>query len=163
MSIWTLWHSSYGIEAIVKVITAVASVATAIVLWPLIPKALALPSPAKLSAVNADLGRMIQERDNAIVELQEQSRQRENAEAALLQSQKLEAVGQLTGGIAHDFNNLLQAIAGSLELTIRRPDDEKRVTRWAQNALKAVESGKSLTNRLLAFSRVQQLALGRRG
>jgi len=159
MSIWTLWNGNYGIEALVKVLTAIASVATAIVLWPLIPKALALPSPARLATVNADLERMVRERDHAISELREESLQRAKAEAALLQSQKLEAVGQLTGGIAHDFNNLLQAIAGSLELTLRHPDDEPRVTRWTRNALKAVESGKSLTGRLLAFSRIQQLAL----
>jgi signal transduction histidine kinase/CheY-like chemotaxis protein len=159
MAIWTLWNGNYGLEAIIKIITALASVATAIVLWPLIPKALALPSPARLSAVNADLERMVAERDRAIADLEEQSRQRERAEAALVQSQKLEAIGQLTGGIAHDFNNLLQAIAGSLELTLNRPDDVNRVTRWSQNALKAVEAGKSLTNRLLAFSRVQKLEL----
>jgi signal transduction histidine kinase len=159
MAIWTLWNGSYGIEALIKVVTALASVATAIILWPLIPKLLALPSPAKLRAVNADLERMVQERDSAIAELQEQSLQRERAEAALVQAQKLEAVGQLTGGIAHDFNNLLQAIAGSLELIVTRPGDENRVTRWSMNALRAVDSGKALTSRLLAFSRVQELAL----
>lgn len=159
MSIWTLWNGSYGIEALIKVVTALASVATAVILWPLIPRALALPSPAHLREVNADLERMVEERDRAIAALKEQSLQRENAEAALVQSQKLEAVGQLTGGIAHDFNNLLQAIAGSLELTLSKPDDPARVTRWSQNALKAVESGKTLTSRLLAFSRVQKLAL----
>jgi signal transduction histidine kinase len=159
MSIWTLWNGSYGIEALIKVVTALASVATAIVIWPLIPRLLVLPSPAKLRGVNADLERMVEERDRAIAALKEQSLQRERAEAALVQSQKLEAVGQLTGGIAHDFNNLLQAIAGSLELTLHKPEDAGRVTRWSQNALKAVEAGKSLTSRLLAFSRVQQLAL----
>jgi signal transduction histidine kinase len=159
MAIWTLWNGSYGIEALVKVVTALASVATAIILWPLIPKALALPSPAHLRAINADLERMVHERDSAIAELQEQSLQRQRAEAALVQAQKLEAVGQLTGGIAHDFNNLLQAIAGSLELILSKPGDENRVSRWSMNALRAVDSGKSLTSRLLAFSRVQQLAL----
>jgi signal transduction histidine kinase len=159
MSIWTLWNGNYGIEALVKVVTALASVATAIILWPLIPRALALPSPAHLRAVNADLENMVRERDSAIAELQEQSLQRQRAEAALVQAQKLEAVGQLTGGIAHDFNNLLQAIAGSLELILTKPGDESRVARWSQNALRAVDSGKSLTSRLLAFSRVQQLAL----
>ena len=159
MAIWTLWNGNYGIEAILKVVTAIASVATAIVLWPLIPKILALPSPAKLRMVNADLERMVEQRNHAILELQEQSTQRARAEAALVQSQKLEAVGQLTGGIAHDFNNLLQAIAGSLELTLRHPHDEQRIARWSRNALKAVESGQSLTNRLLAFARVQHLTL----
>ncbi len=159
MAIWTLWNGNYGIEALVKVVTAVASVATAVVLWPLLPKIIALPSPAKLRTVNADLERMVQQRDQAILDLQDESRQRERAEAALVQSQKLEAVGQLTGGIAHDFNNLLQAISGSLEMTLRHPDDPKRITRWSQQALKAVESGQSLTSRLLAFARIQHLAL----
>jgi signal transduction histidine kinase len=159
MAIWTLWNGSYGVEALVKVVTAIASVATAIVLWPLLPKLIALPSPARLRTVNADLERLVEQRDQAIAELQEQSLQRERAEAALVQSQKLEAVGQLTGGIAHDFNNLLQAISGSLEMTLRHPDDQKRITRWSQQALKAVESGQSLTSRLLAFARIQHLAL----
>jgi len=145
MSIWTLWHGNYGAEALLKVITAVASVATAIILWPLIPKALALPSPQKLAALNADL--------------QCQILQRENAEAALLQSQKLEAVGQLTGGIAHDFNNLLQAISGSLELIARNASNPERIARWTDSALKAVDSGIALTSQLLAFSRVQRLTL----
>jgi hypothetical protein len=79
MAIWTLWNGSYGIEALVKVVTALASVATAIILWPLIPKALALPSPAHLRAINADLERMVHERDSAIAELQEQSLQRQRA------------------------------------------------------------------------------------
>jgi signal transduction histidine kinase len=159
MSIWTLWNGSYGVEALVKAITALASVATAVILWPLLPRLIALPSPAKLRTVNSDLERMVEQRDQAIAELQEQSRQRERVEAALVQSQKLEAVGQLTGGIAHDFNNLLQAISGSLEMTLRHPDDQKRITRWSQQALKAVESGQSLTSRLLAFARIQHLAL----
>ena len=159
MAIWTLWNGNYGVEALIKGVTAIASVATAVVLWPLLPKLIALPSPAKLRTVNADLERMVQQRDQAILDLQDQSRQRERAEAALVQSQKLEAVGQLAGGIAHDFNNLLQAISGSLEMTLRHPDDPKRITRWSQQALKAVESGQSLTSRLLAFARIQHLAL----
>jgi signal transduction histidine kinase len=160
MSIWTLFSGSvYGLEALVKAVTALASIATAIVLWPLLPKAIALPSPAKLQTANAELAAMIAERDEALSELRAQVAQRERAEEALLQSQKLEAVGQLTGGIAHDFNNLLQAIAGNLELISRKPDDEARVVRWTAGALDAVERGRSLTGQLLAFSRKQKLDL----
>jgi signal transduction histidine kinase/ActR/RegA family two-component response regulator len=82
--------------------------------------------------------------------------ERERAEARLVQAQKMEAIGQLTGGIAHDFNNLLTAVVGSLDLLLRRCDDEK-VTRLARNALKAAERGADLTAQLLAFSRRQRL------
>jgi signal transduction histidine kinase len=83
--------------------------------------------------------------------------ERERAEARLIQAQKMEAVGQLTGGIAHDFNNLLTAIVGSLDLLLRRTDEE-RVTRLAGNALQAAERGAALTAQLLAFSRRQRLS-----
>ena len=83
--------------------------------------------------------------------------ERERAETRLVQAQKMEAVGQLTGGIAHDFNNLLTAVIGSIDLLIRRTDDEK-VLRLARNALMAAERGASLTAQLLAFSRRQRLS-----
>ena len=88
--------------------------------------------------------------------LREQARLRE-AEAALRQAQKMEAVGQLTGGIAHDFNNLLQGIAGSLDLIRRKSEDSEKVRRWADGGLQAVERGARLTGQLLAFSRSQLL------
>jgi signal transduction histidine kinase/ActR/RegA family two-component response regulator len=83
--------------------------------------------------------------------------ERERAEARLIQAQKMEAVGQLTGGIAHDFNNLLTAIVGSLDLLLRRSDDEK-LSRLARNALQAAGRGALLTGQLLAFSRRQRLS-----
>jgi signal transduction histidine kinase len=83
--------------------------------------------------------------------------ERERAETRLVQAQKMEAVGQLTGGIAHDFNNLLTAIVGSIDLLLRRTDDEK-LSRLARNALQAAERGALLTGQLLAFSRRQRLS-----
>ena len=83
--------------------------------------------------------------------------EREKAEARLVQAQKMEAVGQLTGGIAHDFNNLLTAVIGSLDLLVRRSDDE-RLTKLAKNALHAAERGAELTSQMLAFSRRQRLS-----
>ncbi|MDU7101032.1 MAG: ATP-binding protein, partial [Enterobacter sp.] len=79
--------------------------------------------------------------------------ERQGLEEALLHSQKMKAVGQLTGGLAHDFNNLLAVIIGSLELTDPESNDAPRIT-WA---LKAAERGALLTQRLLAFSRKQSL------
>ncbi|HEX8535506.1 MAG TPA: response regulator [Allosphingosinicella sp.] len=159
MSIWTLWTPDYGLEALIKVITAIASVGTAIVLWPLIPKALALPSPLQLKQANAELGERVRERDEALAQLKREIAERERAEAALLQAQKMEAVGQLTGGIAHDFNNLLQAVSGTLDLIVNRPSDTEQVRKWAQRGLQAAERGTRLTGQLLAFSRVQRLDL----
>jgi PAS domain S-box-containing protein len=78
------------------------------------------------------------------------------AQEQLRQSQKMEALGQLTGGIAHDFNNLLTVVVGGLDLISKRLDDEK-LKRYAENALGAADRGARLTAQLLAFSRVQRL------
>lgn len=83
--------------------------------------------------------------------------ERDEAQAALMQSQKLEAVGQLTGGVAHDFNNLLTVVIGALDIIQRHPDDEKRRTRMVDAALTAARRGERLTQQLLAFSRRQPL------
>ena len=79
-----------------------------------------------------------------------------SAQEQLRQSQKMEALGQLTGGIAHDFNNLLTVVVGGLDLIARQVTDE-RLKRYATNALTAAERGARLTAQLLAFSRVQRL------
>ncbi len=81
------------------------------------------------------------------------------AEEQLRQSQKMEAVGQLTGGIAHDFNNMLQAIGGALELLVRRVEQDKleEAKRFAGVARSTVDRAAALTHRLLAFARRQTL------
>jgi PAS domain S-box-containing protein len=78
------------------------------------------------------------------------------AQEQLRQSQKMEALGQLTGGIAHDFNNLLTVVVGGLDILAKRTNEEK-LKRYAENALAAAERGARLTGQLLAFSRVQRL------
>src|SRR5688500_10508688 len=75
----------------------------------------------------------------------------------LFQSQKMEAVGQLTGGVAHDFNNILAAIVGSLNLARRRMADGQDVSRFLDNAVMAAQRGATLTQRMLAFARKQEL------
>jgi PAS domain S-box-containing protein len=86
---------------------------------------------------------------------------RRDAEDALRQAQKMEALGQLTGGIAHDFNNLLQVIGGYVEMVdraVRKPVlDEDRVIRSLSMTKGAVEKASTLTQQLLAFSRKQKL------
>lgn len=78
-------------------------------------------------------------------------------EAELRQSQKMEAVGQLTGGVAHDFNNLLSVIVGNMQLLARSLRESPRLLRQAETALKAAIRGGELTRRLLAFARQQVL------
>jgi signal transduction histidine kinase len=96
---------------------------------------------------------------DANARLREEMAARGKAEEALRQSQKMEALGQLTGGIAHDFNNLLQVVHGAFELIRRRPDDTAKVAAWSDNGLAAAERGARLTRQLLAFSRSQKLEL----
>jgi PAS domain S-box-containing protein len=83
--------------------------------------------------------------------------ERRQAEEALLQSQKLEAMGQLTGGVAHDFNNLLTPIIGSLDMLQRHEVGTERERRLIGGALQSAERAKTLVQRLLAFARRQPL------
>ncbi|KHS42015.1 ATP-binding protein [Novosphingobium subterraneum] len=145
ISILVLWVPAYGIEALVKVITAGASIVTAIVLWPLLPKLVAVPSPSQLQS--------------ALDRLHEEVAERQRAEEMLRQSLKMQAVGQLTAGIAHDFNNLLTIINGNLERLKRGVDDEHKAARSIENALSASERAARLTGQLLAFARKQPLLI----
>jgi PAS domain S-box-containing protein len=81
----------------------------------------------------------------------------ESAREALFQAQKLQAIGQLSGGIAHDFNNLLTVILGNLELARKRIGDDSKLSRLLDNAVVGAERGVSLTQRMLAFARRQEL------
>jgi PAS domain S-box-containing protein len=81
----------------------------------------------------------------------------EQAQEALRQSHKMEAMGQLTGGVAHDFNNLLTPIIGSLDMLIRRGVGSERERRLIDGALQSAERAKTLVQRLLAFARRQPL------
>ncbi len=267
VEIWTLWHPDYWVQGLVKVATAAVSLMTAVLLWPLIPRLLELPSPMQLRQANDQLRAQIRARNDALEQLrhsEEQYRLEEqqgyvtnwNAEAertngyttaeivgqhfsilyptedrerglppralefaaregryeteawrvrkdgsrfwasvvihpltdeahqlvgfakatrditarlqhreelqrvqaALAQSQKMEAVGELTGGIAHDFNNLLTVVLGNIEiLELDGQKDEQRFRRLLRATRRAAERGAALTQRLLAFSRRQAL------
>ena len=92
--------------------------------------------------------------------VEERTRQLQESEAALRQAQKMEAIGQLTGGVAHDFNNLLMAIMGNLDLLRKYVGEDPRCQRLIEGALQGAQRGASLTQRLLAFSRQQDLRTG---
>ncbi len=85
-------------------------------------------------------------------ELSRSEMQRQAAEAALLQAQKLEAIGKLTGGIAHDFNNMLQVIGGNLQLLRRSLGNDESALRRLDSAVGGVEKGARLASQLLAFA-----------
>ncbi len=90
----------------------------------------------------------------AYAQLREETARRQSTELALLQAQKMEAVGRLTGGIAHDFNNLLTAIIGNVELALRRNDStDGRLERSLSSIRQASLRAATLVQRLLSFSR----------
>jgi PAS domain S-box-containing protein len=92
-----------------------------------------------------------------ITERKEAQEKLEKAREFSLQSQKLEAIGQLTGGIAHDFNNLLTAVLGSLELLRKRLPDDPKAIALLENAAQGAQRGTTLTQRMLAFARNYEL------
>jgi PAS domain S-box-containing protein len=92
-----------------------------------------------------------------ITERKDAQEKLEKAREALFQSQKMDAVGQLTGGVAHDFNNLLMAVLGSLELLRKRLPDDPQILRLLDNATLGAKRGATLTQRMLAFARRQEL------
>ncbi|MFS2198035.1 PAS domain S-box protein [Pseudomonas sp. Pseusp3] len=92
-----------------------------------------------------------------ITEVTQAQQALEQTREALFQAQKMQAIGQLSGGIAHDFNNLLTVILGNLEILRKRVTDDPKITRLIDNATQGALRGVSLTQRMLAFARRQEL------
>ena len=119
----------------------------------------------QLERLNAELENRVAERTvelaqaNAELEqrVEQRTREREEALAQVHEMQKLESLGQLTGGVAHDFNNLLMAVLGNLELAKKYLPNDPRVLRLIDGALQGAERGATLTKRMLAFARRQEL------
>ncbi len=119
----------------------------------------------QLEQLNAELERRVEERTaelaqaNAELEhrVEERTRESEEALAKVHEMQKLESLGQLTGGVAHDFNNLLMVILGNLQLLRKRLPDDPRVMRLIDGAVQGADRGATLTKRMLAFARRQEL------
>jgi signal transduction histidine kinase len=119
----------------------------------------------QLELLNSSLERRVQERTaelagaNAELErrVEERTREREAALAQVHEMQKMESLGQLTGGVAHDFNNLLMVILGNLRLLRKRVADDMRAVRLIDGAVQGAERGATLTKRMLAFARRQEL------
>jgi signal transduction histidine kinase len=108
-----------------------------------------------------ELERLVRERTEALeqvnAQLRAESDRRARAQAALLQAQKIETMGQLVGGVAHDFNNLLMAVIGNLDLLAKGLSNDPRQARLLNGAMEGARRGATLTHRLLAFARKQEL------
>jgi signal transduction histidine kinase len=102
---------------------------------------------AELERINADLELRVEER----------TRERQAAFAQIHEMQKLESLGKLTGGVAHDFNNLLMAVLTNLHLLRKRVATDQKLTRLIDGAIEGAERGATLTKRMLAFARRQEL------
>src|SRR5208283_321627 len=120
----------------------------------------------QLEQFNAELEQRVAERTAELkrfneeleMRIEQRTREREAALAQLFEAQKMDTIGQLTGGVAHDFNNLLMVIMSSLTLLGKQlPSEDHSSRRLLQNAVKASQRGAALTQRLLAFSRRQEL------
>jgi signal transduction histidine kinase len=119
----------------------------------------------QLEQLNTELERRVAERTaelaqaNAELEqrVEERTREREAALAQVHEMRKLESLGQLTGGVAHDFNNLLMVILSNLQLLRKRVPEDPRVLRLIDGAMQGAERGATLTRRMLAFARRQEL------
>jgi signal transduction histidine kinase/CheY-like chemotaxis protein len=110
-----------------------------------------------LGALLLEMSRLYSSLTAAVAEARERNAELVRSRAELARAQRLEAVGELTGGVAHDFNNLLTAIVGGLDVIIRHPEEQARVLRMANIAMKASERGIHLVKQLLTFSRRQNL------
>ena len=112
---------------------------------------------AQLRRANRELGKRAEALAQSNELLREQIEERAKAEDQLRQSQKMQALGQLTGGIAHDFNNLLTVIQGSADMLCQPKLTETRRVRFAQAIVQAATNAAALTSQLLAFARRQPL------
>jgi signal transduction histidine kinase len=119
----------------------------------------------QLELLNSELERRVEQRTAELARanteleqrVEERTREREEALAQVHEMQKMESLGQLTGGVAHDFNNLLMVILGNLQLLRKRVPDDPRLARLIDGAIKGAERGATLTKRMLAFARRQEL------
>ena len=175
LEIWVIWDPVYWLSGAVKAITALASVPTAILLARLVPQALQLPSPAALRTANAELEREIAERKRAEADIRlmndrleervaERTRELEKANStlrqtqlAIMQHERLRALGQMASGIAHDINNALSpAVLNCRALLERRVGVEGELREFLTDIHRSVEDVMHTVTRMTEFYRARE-------
>jgi signal transduction histidine kinase len=157
LSVLTLWMPAYEIDAAVKAVVAVMSVAIGTgLLVVVLPRFLVLPGRAQLAQAYAELAEETRQRRSAEAMVR-RFQEIEATESQVRQAQKMEAVGQLTGGVAHDFNNILTVIIGTIEILADAVKDRPDLVSIADMIGAAAMRGAELTQHLLAFARRQPL------
>ena len=156
LSILTLWVPAYDIEGLTKGFLALISVGITAALLLLLPRILVLPTRNQLQQAYAALEEEIRQRRNAEA-MVKRFQEIEANEAQVRQAQKMEAIGQLTGGVAHDFNNILTVITGTIEILDDAVKDRPHLTQITDMISAAASRGADLTKHLLAFARQQPL------
>jgi signal transduction histidine kinase len=156
LSILTLWVPAYDIESLSKGLLALVSVGITAALLLLLPRILVLPTRIQLQQAYAALEEETRQRRDAEAMVR-RFRELEASEAQVRQAQKMEAIGQLTGGVAHDFNNILTVITGTIEILYDAVKDRPQLAQITGMISAAASRGADLTQHLLAFARQQPL------
>ena len=156
LSIYTVWVPAYEIEALTKAVLALISVAITAALLLLLPRILVLPTRIQLANAYAALEEEVRQRREAEA-MVKRFEEKEATESRVQQAQRMEAIGQLTGGVAHDFNNILTVITGTIEILGDAVKDRPHLAQITNLISGAAARGAELTKHLLAFSRRQPL------
>ena len=156
LSILTLWVPAYDIESLTKGFLALISVGITAAMLLMLPRILVLPTRNQLQQAYAALEEEIKQRSNAEA-MVKRFQEIEANEAQVRQAQKMAAIGQLTGGVAHDFNNILTVITGTIEILEDAVKDRPHLTQITDMISAAASRGADLTKHLLAFARQQPL------
>ncbi|WP_065754044.1 ATP-binding protein [Bradyrhizobium paxllaeri] len=156
LSIYTVWVPAYEIEALIKAVLALISVAITAVLLLALPRILVLPTRIQLANAYAALEEEVRQRREAEA-MVKRFEEKEATESKIQQAQRMEAIGQLTGGVAHDFNNILTVITGTIEILSDAVKDRPHLVQITNLISGAAARGAELTKHLLAFSRRQPL------